>query len=60
MLRLAIGIPKIIFMSKACFLNFRITHLLFPGKSREHEVTPHVLTGRTLLGTKVDAHTQQK
>lgn len=55
-LRLAIGIPKIIFMSKACFLNFRITHLLSPGKLREHEVTTHVLTGRTLLGTKVDTH----
>lgn len=46
-LRLATGIPKIIFMSKACFLSFRITHLLSLGKSRENEVTPHVPTGRT-------------
>lgn len=46
-LRLATGIPKIIFMSKACFLSFRITHLLSLGKSRENEVTTqHVPTGR--------------
>lgn len=38
--KLAVGIPKIILMSKACFLNFRLTHLLSLGKSREQEGIP--------------------
>lgn len=57
-LRLATGIPKIIFMSKACFLSFRITHLLSLGKSRENEVIPQqVPTGRTHFQEQSLMHT---